>query len=117
MSKTVTFKLLNGIDIIGKLNEEESAKAEYAHIPNAIILDDALVISIKVIRGENDEARAQVSFEPVTIPVEGQMASRVAISPSSINYQYTPDNAYVDGYHKSLSPIVLPPGGGGKIIA
>ena len=115
MGEVVTFKLLNGMDLIGKLNTSEEVKKEYAHIPNAIILDNAVIIGIHVVKGEDNQPRAQVSFDPVSIPVEGQGAARVALSPTTVAYQYPIESAYSDGYSRATSGIIMPPGGG-KII-
>ena len=115
MGEVVTFKLLNGIDIIGKLNTSDDAKKGFEHIPNVIVLDDAVVIGINVIRGEDNQARAQVSFDPVSVPVAGQGAARIGLSPNTVAYQYPIESVYEDGYSRATSGIILPPGNG-KII-
>lgn len=117
MGHTVTFKLVNGVDLVGKINTDTDVCAEFAHIPNVIVLDDAVVIGINVMKDEKTgQARAQVGFDPVSIPVEGQGAARIGLNPANIAYQYPLEGVYRDGYIMATSTIQLPPGGGGKII-
>jgi hypothetical protein len=116
MSEVVTFKLINGTDIIGKLNTDADARKGFEHIPNAIILDDAVHIGIQVFKGDDGQAKAQVSFDPVTIPVAGQGASRIALNPATVSFQYPIDGVYENGYLQATTLIQLPPGGGGKLI-
>lgn len=111
MGDIVSFKLLNGIDIIGKLNSDADAKKEFEHIPNAIVLDDAVVIGIQVVKGEDNQARAQVSFDPVSIPVAGQGAARIGLSPTTIAYQYPIESVYESGYRQATSGIIVAPAG------
>lgn len=117
MDHILTFKMVTGVDLIGKVNTDPAVTKDYAHIPDAIILDDAVVIGINVMKDEaTGQARAQVGFDPVAIPVEGQGAARIAVNPNSIAYQYPLENVYREGYVMATSTIHLPPGGGGKII-
>ena len=116
MSNVVAFKLINGTDVIGTLNTEPSVLAEYAHIPNPVVLDDALVIMARVVSDANNEnPRIQVSFEPLAYAIEGQGPARVAFAGATV-LQFPVDTAYSEGYQRTVSPIALPPGGGGKII-
>jgi hypothetical protein len=113
----LTFKMVTGVDLIGKFNTDPDVNKDFAHIPNAIVLDDAVVIGINVMKDEaTGQARAQVGFDPVAIPVEGQGAARIALNPANIAYQYSLEGVYRDGYIMATSTIQLPPGGGGKII-
>lgn len=114
MSKVVCFKLINGQEMVGKLNDDAAVLAEYAHLGGVVVLDEALIFNLNVIRGEDGEQRAQISFLPAGITVKGQGPSRVALSTLGLT-QIDLDSNYEEGYERALSPIVRP-GGGGRII-
>lgn len=109
MSRVVCFKQLNGQEIVGKLNDSESVRAEYAHIPNVVVLDDALAFHVQVVQAEGGP-KAQVSFNPVSITAKSQGPSRIAFC-GSLLVQIELDESYEAGYMQATSSIVVPNGG------
>ena len=102
-----TYQTLSGINIIGKRVTDEAVLAKYAHIPNAIVLDETLVINIQYLADGNGGHKARVDFIPLALAVKGQGPATIAFSASSV-IQFEGDDAYKNGYESAISPIIRP---------
>ena len=114
MGQVVCYKLLNGTEIVGKL--DEAKPGEFPEFDNPVVLDDALVFHMSAVPGPNGQPQMQLSFMPVSPMVKGQGPSRIPLNRSVIVHPIALEDSYEAGYLQATSPIALPPGGGGKII-
>ena len=94
MSNVRAFKLINGLEIIGK---EELDEGGY------IVLDDAVVAAIQ--QGQNGEP--SLRFLPVSPLVKGQAASKITIQKTAIAMEFPLETDYESGYTTAVSGIVV----------
>jgi hypothetical protein len=105
MSKVVAFKMLTGSLYVGKLVEDST---DYAHIPNAIVLDDTLELVFETIDAGNGQKQIQPSLRPIDILVAqgGDSGCRIALG-QGMGFQIELPEQFERGYLSATSGIVL----------
>jgi hypothetical protein len=102
----VSFKLINGAEIIGKL-ADASIHSDFINAQDAFYLDDALMVGIRAVEGGN----ATLILAPVTgigdNPVEDKGHLPFALYKSSIMGQFPLSPEVMKAYRERVSGLLL----------